>query len=177
MKRIFFKKDKAVSPIIATILIIAITVILAAVLYAVVGGYGGLLAKPTPTAGVTVADSGVGTTNAKYTFSITDVNGNVSLKNIELRLFNGTTVATSSALSSYMPTSSSSSPTIVFGSTTWYITIGGGNYLTSATTLTLYTPGPATSTTTGLGDMSVLTSFDLIDTATGGTIASSTITS
>lgn len=174
MKRIFFKKDKAVSPIIATILIIAITVILAAVLYAVVGGYGGLLAKPTPTAGVTVADSGVGTGSAKYTFSITDVNGNVSLTNVELRLFNGTTVATSGPLSTYLSSSSSS---FTFGTTKWNIDVTGGKYLTSSTTLTLCTPTPSSSSTTGLGDMSVLTSFDLIDTATGGTIASSTITS
>ena len=167
MKRIFFKKDKAVSPIIATILIIAITVILAAVLYAVVGGYGGLLAKPTPTAGVTVADSGVGTSSANYTFSVTDVNGNVSLSNVELRLFNGTSVNTSKALSSYV---SGSSNSFKVGSTTWVLTVSGGTYLTSATTFTLKNP----TTTSGVA---ILTSFDLIDTATGGTIASSTITS
>ena len=164
MKRIFFKKDKAVSPIIATILIIAITVILAAVLYAVVGGYGGLLAKPTPTAGITVADSGVGTTSAKYTFSVTDVNGNVSLANVELRIYNGTNVLTSGVLSKY------TKPTALNG--TWVLTVNGGSFLTSATTFTLNVTGNTPPST-----IAILTSFSLLDTATGGTIASSTITS
>ena len=166
MKRIFFKKDKAVSPIIATILIIAITVILAAVLYAVVGGYGGLLAKPTPTAGVTVADSGVGTSSAKYTFSVTDVNGNVSLANVELRIYNGTTVVTSGALSTY-----TTATRITTTNTTWDLVVNGGSFLTSATTFTLTVSSSYTST------VAILTSFSLLDTATGGTIASSTITS
>ena len=125
MKRIFFKKDKAVSPIIATILIIAITVILAAVLYAVVGGYGGLLAKPTPTAGVPVADSGVGTTSARYTFSVTDVNGNVSLSNVELRIFNGTNVFTSKPLSTY---TSASNPIDITTDSPWYLNVSGGTF-------------------------------------------------
>lgn len=55
------KDSKAVSPVIATILMVAITVVLAAVLYVMVMGFGGGEAQ-TPTGSFTVAekqDSGV----------------------------------------------------------------------------------------------------------------------
>ena len=65
MKNVFMmrKKKDAVSPVIATILMVAITVVLAAVLYVMVMGYGSgggtsapaaSLAKQTSTSGVTV---------------------------------------------------------------------------------------------------------------------------
>ena len=41
MKKMWKKNNKAVSPVIATILMVAITVVLAAVLYVMVMGFGG----------------------------------------------------------------------------------------------------------------------------------------
>ena len=56
MKMFNMKKDKrAVSPVIATILMVAITVVLAAVLYVMVMGFGGDSAS-APTGSFTVAD-------------------------------------------------------------------------------------------------------------------------
>ena len=48
MKKVILKDDKAVSPIIATILLVAITVVLAATLYTILGGYTTFLGISTP---------------------------------------------------------------------------------------------------------------------------------
>jgi len=58
MKKMWkFRKDsRAVSPVIATILMVAITVVLAAVLYVMVSGYGGGDTQ-TPTGSFTMADN------------------------------------------------------------------------------------------------------------------------
>ncbi len=53
MKEIRSKEDKAVSPIIATILLIAITVVLAATLVTILGGFTHGVSNTVETAGVT----------------------------------------------------------------------------------------------------------------------------
>lgn len=53
MKMMWKKNNKAVSPVIATILMVAITVVLAAVLYVMVMGFGGDSGGQTPTASLT----------------------------------------------------------------------------------------------------------------------------
>ncbi len=53
MKKMWKKNNKAVSPVIATILMVAITVVLAAVLYVMVMGFGGEGGGQTPTASLT----------------------------------------------------------------------------------------------------------------------------
>jgi archaeal type IV pilus assembly protein PilA len=67
MKKMWkMRKDKsAVSPVIATILMVAITVVLAAVLYVMVMGFGGTQTS-TPTGSFTVGS--VGTTTAVVSF-------------------------------------------------------------------------------------------------------------
>jgi flagellin-like protein len=67
MKKIWkIRKDKsAVSPVIATILMVAITVVLAAVLYVMVMGFGGTQTS-TPTGSFTVGN--IGTTTAVVSF-------------------------------------------------------------------------------------------------------------
>ena len=60
MKRIW-KKDDAVSPVIATILMVAITVVLAAVLYVMVSGLLGGTGDTVTTMGVDKGKSGDGT--------------------------------------------------------------------------------------------------------------------
>ena len=68
MKKMWkFRKDsKAVSPVIATILMVAITVVLAAVLYVMVSGYGG--GDSVPTGGFTTAEK-TSTSNVDVKFA------------------------------------------------------------------------------------------------------------
>ena len=53
LKPVIYGKDKAVSPIIATILLVAITVILASTLYLALGGFFSHTASAAPTASIT----------------------------------------------------------------------------------------------------------------------------
>ena len=75
MKQIIKKEDKAVSPIIATILLIAITVVLAATLYTVLGGFTKGLSSGNPTASISFVE----TSTNNYSISVNSVSGNVSL--------------------------------------------------------------------------------------------------
>ena len=65
------KNKEAVSPVIATILMVAITVVLAAVLYVMVMGFGGTSGN-TPTATMTYQKTAAGT----YTFTVAGVTRN-----------------------------------------------------------------------------------------------------
>jgi flagellin-like protein len=143
------KKDKAVSAIIGTILIVAITVVLAATLYAVLGGFSGLIGKPTPSVAMEVSSSGVGSANEIYVLSFTSVSQNVSMSDVSVHL------TTSSGTSIITLSSSASAPG----------TIGdfAGTYsnavLSVSSTITIY------------GDTTPLTGITLVDTSTGGTLA------
>lgn len=88
MKEIVLRKDKAVSPIIATILLIAITVTLASTLYSIVGGYFSNAPVLTPHANIAVVNmtkigaNGVGT--GSYIVYIESVSENVSLSYVRM---------------------------------------------------------------------------------------------
>jgi flagellin-like protein len=160
------KKDKAVSAIIGTILIVAITVVLAATLYAVLGGFSGLIGKPTPTASMTVSSSGVGTISGteNYTLSFTSVSTSLTFTDIQVRAVtsSGTSLSSGSLASASLPA------TMVDGSVTFTVNVynaGTGDTLTFNTLITITTPGIAAGATP-------LSSITLIDTSTGGTIAS-----
>jgi flagellin-like protein len=161
------KKDKAVSAIIGTILIVAITVVLAATLYAVLGGFGGLIGKPTPTASMTVSSSGVGGANEIYTLTFTSVSTNVSLSDVILRVTIGSSTYSSTTLASsvsgYTPTMSLSGATPT--STAAIAIAGSGSYLTYDTTITL-TITPSSGSVTP-----ALSTIALIYTTSGGNIA------
>ena len=137
------KKDKAVSAIIGTILIVAITVVLAATLYAVLGGFSGLIGKPTPTASMTVSVTG----STSYNITFTSVSSNVSLSDTELKLVSTTGTTVESA----------------YGHGYYKNVTGSGNYLTFNTVIAFNSDaiGP-------------LSSIYLIDTTSGGVIASQT---
>ena len=162
------KKDKAVSAIIGTILIVAITVVLAATLYAVLGGFGGLIGKPTPTASMTVSSSGVGSASEVYSLTFTSVSTNVSLSDVILRVTIGSNTYSSTPLAG---SASSYAPTLILtGATpTSSATIGvagSGSYLTYDTTITL------TITPTSSGSVTpALSTVALIYTTSGGNIA------
>ena len=57
LKPVIYGKDKAVSPIIATILLVAITVILASTLYLALGGFFSHTASAAPTASITATNT------------------------------------------------------------------------------------------------------------------------
>ncbi|MCU0862127.1 MAG: type IV pilin N-terminal domain-containing protein [Methanomassiliicoccales archaeon] len=70
MKKIWsMKKKDGVSPVIATILMVAITVVLAAVLYVMVMGFGGGQSGQTPTVTMTYQKTGSGA----YAFTVAGV--------------------------------------------------------------------------------------------------------
>ena len=150
------KKDKAVSAIIGTILIVAITVVLAATLYAVLGGFGGLIGKPTPTASMSISESGTGSSGspAIYTLTFTSVSANISLKDVILRVTEGSSTFSSAALSTAASAIDMNSTTL-----TVEVTQGGVGYLTYDTVIQV-------SSTQG-----ALSSIAVLYTVTGGNIA------
>ena len=85
MKRVFQEKDKAVSPIIATILLVAITVVLAATLYTIVGGYTTLIGASTPTGSIKVENASA-TKDAYYFVYVQQFGGNISLNDVQIEI-------------------------------------------------------------------------------------------
>ena len=158
MKEILHEEDNAVSPIIATILLIAITVVLAATLYSVIGGYTSYLGSTTPTASLTVTDLNT-QTDSSYMIYASSVcpNGNISLSNVNLLVTNGT--GTVSEINLGFASKSGSSTASMGG--VWNITVSAGNYLGENPVITV-------KSTLGIQTISYL---ELIDTTTHGTIA------
>ena len=72
LKPVLYDKDKAVSPIIATILLVAITVILASTLYLALGGF--FTAKTSATPSVALSATSTGTDTWTITIGSTSVN-------------------------------------------------------------------------------------------------------
>ncbi len=78
------EKDEAVSPIIATILLVAITVILASTLYLALGGFFKSGTSATPTAALQVSAP----TTDNYTLAVGAVSSNtISLTQVEIEYF------------------------------------------------------------------------------------------
>ena len=83
MKEIRPKEDKAVSPIIATILLIAITVVLAATLVTILGGFTHGVSNTVETAGVTSH-----ITKTDISFNVSSSSSNISLSSITITVTN-----------------------------------------------------------------------------------------
>jgi len=158
MKDLMNEEDNAVSPIIATILLIAITVVLAATLYSVIGGYTSYLGTTTPTASLTVTNLNT-KQDSTYIVYISSVspNGNISLSNVELLITNGTGSVHDLNLGFATPTGQASASM----SSEWTITVSAGNYLGENPVITI-------KSSTGPQTISYL---ELIDTTTHATIA------
>lgn len=158
MKDIMNEEDNAVSPIIATILLIAITVVLAATLYSVIGGYTSYLGTTTPTASLTVTNLNI-QRDPTYIVYISSVspNGNISLSNVELLITNGTGSVQDLNLGFATPTGQASKNM----SANWNITVSAGNYLGENPVITIKS---STSPQT-------ISYLELIDTTTHATIA------
>ena len=150
------KKDKAVSAIIGTILIVAITVVLAATLYAVLGGFSGLIGKPTPTASMSISTVGSPSSGGYYELTFTSVSSNISLANTQLKV----TTATGTTTAYSFVAGASATANGTYGTTPIAYVGNSGEYLTFNTVITVHDGS--------------LSAIYLIDTQTGGTIASAT---
>ena len=94
MEDVIREKDKGVSAIVGTILIVAITVVLAATVYGVLTGFGGLIGGCAPSGAIQVTTSGT-----HYSVSFNSLGKNVSLGNVEVKITNSAgTVVVSPAL-------------------------------------------------------------------------------
>lgn len=159
MKEVIHKDDKAVSPIIATILLIAITVVLAATLYTILGGYTTFLGASTPSASVQVKNASASSLPF-YRVYVEQFGGNISLNNVELQI-------TESNSSIYnIPLAVESNHPVAGG--LWNLTVSGSNYLTASTALTL-------EGNSSQSPLPFIIQIRLIDTKTNGGISSNTV--
>lgn len=164
MRKIVNREDKAVSPIIATVLLVAITVTMIATAYTLLENYIPSPVPNTPSAALKVVyntqPSG-NTYNGNYTIYINSLNGNVSVGDVSLivTLSNNTvdeiglqqvfSDSNSMDYSSYLSVSLQSS----------------AGYLTSTSFVSLYLHNSHSN----------ITRIALADTFTGGSIGSSVI--
>jgi flagellin-like protein len=122
MKKMWkFRKDlKAVSPVIATILMVAITVVLAAVLYVLVSGYGGGTAVPTAGFSSPVRNSA-----DNYTVTVAEISETYDIGEFKLTITNGT--------SSFTGTVGVGEITLAPSTTiqAWFVDVGGEGMLGS----------------------------------------------
>ena len=123
MKTIIRKDEAAVSPVIATILMVAITVVLAAVLYVMVSGLlvGPGAARPQ----ITFGQPNLTISPGNATIAVAGVTQSVGPANYKVNLQIGTNAGTAVA----MPTTSGSSVNVVISGTTYRVywtDIGGG---------------------------------------------------
>lgn len=126
MKEVIVKDDKAVSPIIATILLVAITVVLAATLYTILGGYTTFLGSSTPQASITVK-SVTSSPPPIYMLYVQQFGGNISLDKVQLVITN----TNNSVYYSTMINDLSKNGTGL--DNLWNITVYGPTYLTAST--------------------------------------------
>ena len=132
------KDEEGVSPVIATILMVAITVVLAAVLYVMVSGLigGGGTARPQVT--VITQGQGLGCASGVCTGKIADASSANALGKYKVRVFgNGTALGDAAALST---------SNIAFGAITFrYTDLGGEGNLGGGDTYTLTGVVPSTA--------------------------------
>jgi len=149
MRQIQYKKskenvvhigDKAVSPIIATILLVAITVILASTLYLALGGFFSHVGTTTPTVSLSATNTSAGSSSLSYSITVGSVSATgINMSNVEIKLIgSGNNIVTLTH-----------SSTTTSGGTTWGWTFspssfsvasassGGAADLTSGLTITI----------------------------------------
>jgi len=147
MKILYGKKEKGVSPVIATILMVAITVVLASAVYLMVSGYiGSAPSKPV------AMSFNVVPTSSSDVFTV--VSGNISITPstpliITITNSSGTTTITltkpSSSTSAWVPSSTSVGGHYVYAN--W--TSVTGSYLAAGGSITLTVSSSPTAPSTG----------------------------
>lgn len=164
MKPVTQREDKAVSPIIATVLLVGITVTMIATAYTLFENYLPNPIAQTPTAAIKIVyDTHVTGANytGNYSVQINSLNGNVSASDVNILV----TFSDNSIVEVPLSKVISSGDLLAYNS---HLSVGlqsSGNYLTSASMITLYmhdSPG-------------YVTRIALVDTATDGSIGSSLI--
>ncbi len=162
MKKVIIEDDKAVSPIIATILLVAITVVLAATLYTILGGYTTFLGSSTPQASVTVKEV-TSSPPPIYMLYVQQFGGNISLDKVQL-------VVTNTNNSVYYTTlmTDLQSPGAGLGNL-WNITVYGPSYLTASTVIKL-------SGINGASGDENISQIQLVDISTNGVIGTFSFT-
>ncbi len=153
-------KDSGVSPVIATILMVAITVVLAAVLYVMVSGF---THSPGTAQSAGLTESSNATVAGNYVVTISSVSAsNIPLSNLKIVISGaGTTNDGSFSYSSLPVTSSATSPGISFsilsGNGNTYLGVGdsinfapstAASSSLSGATITLYNGNTQLGTTT-----------------------------
>ena len=181
LKPVLYDKDKAVSPIIATILLVAITVILASTLYLALGGFFSHVGTTTPSASISVSGNTTRTTTSTtpgidittYTVTVGSPSATVPWTStaFSVTLSNGQSATLSPTSSANPYNASISTPA---GTTVAITTVpSSGNVAVTTFTLTITTPGSTTTTPVYL----YLTSISFLDTASsGGGVMGSTST-
>ncbi|MGP6293881.1 archaellin/type IV pilin N-terminal domain-containing protein [Caldiplasma sukawensis] len=110
MKPVFDKKEKAVSPIIATILLIAITVVLAATLVTILGGFTHGVGNTVETPSVSVSELSPSGSSPYYIWiNVSASTLNLSASSIGISV-NGASVGTLASQSSSTSTLSTLTP-------------------------------------------------------------------
>ena len=131
LKPVLYDKDKAVSPIIATILLVAITVILASTLYLALGGFFTAKTTATPSVGLSSAS---GNTAGSYVITVGSTSTNtISWSNVKVEILSGSTVIQSLTYSG----SAWANTTKVNGFVATITSSALGTYVTSGDTLNL----------------------------------------
>ena len=151
ISKIVQKKDKAVSPIIATILLVAITVILASTLYLALGGFFTSKTSATPSVALTAASTGPNT----WSITIGSTSSNTipwSSTSFVITYAGGTyTLSYEPKGSWYIGGTASSVPgwanTTASSGATSYITGISGTYVSSGITLSLTIVNPSSAFT------------------------------
>ncbi len=153
------KKDKAVSPIIATILLVAITVILASTLYLALTGFFTTSTSGTPTVGISAKNVTSGTAAFKYTITISNPSSSTiawSATTWILKVGSSTYTLTYSSTNANW--SMSAINTGALTGDTVYMSAGSGNYVAGGDVLSLTitgtTTGAAATTTSAISTLS-----------------------
>ena len=131
LKPVIQKRDEAVSPIIATILLVAITVILASTLYLALGGFFTAKSVATPSVGLS---SSSGSATGSYVITVASVSSNsAAWTDVKVELLSGSTVIQSLTYSS-SKTWANTTKVVGFNAT---ITSSLSTYVSSGDTLNL----------------------------------------
>lgn len=171
MRGVVRRTDKSVSPIIGTVLLVAITVTLVASMYTILGGYFNGLPQPTPTASLRVVNGTVtsnGLVNGSYSLYVTYVSNNISTQqvSVEMTMNNGSVFVIQLGSVEFTPS----------GNFTVYNGTGGiltANYTGTPGFLTSY----STITFDEHNNTGYLTRLDLIDTHSDSSLGSINIIS
>lgn len=156
MKKVIMKDDEAVSPIIATILLVAITVVLAATLYTILGGYTTFLGSSTPQASIVVKPVS-SSPPPIYMMYVQQFGGNISLDKVQLVVTNTNNSVFYTTLMSDL-----SNPGSSLGNR-WNITVYGPTYLTASTVIKI-------AGINGASGNEDISQIQLVDISTNGVI-------